>query len=145
MVLTVQRRLASPGTHLCGLAWDGGALCHSDVDTEAVYQVDPGEGRILRKLVYPGVLDTGTGEEIARFALPGHRRICVMTASSSGLITSPIAKFVPSAYRNCECRLVHPRENGRISCLVADLIRGEALYWDPEAVVHASTGGLPKE
>ncbi len=50
MRLTSERSIPSPGMHLCGLAWDGNALWHSDGDTHTIYQLDPKSGQITREL-----------------------------------------------------------------------------------------------
>lgn len=55
MRLEVERVIPAPGGHLCGLAWDGDHLWHSDGDTEAIYQIDPADGRVVRELPCPGV------------------------------------------------------------------------------------------
>jgi len=55
MKLIIQRRFPSPGKHLCGLAWDGHALWHSDADTDILYQIDPDTGRVIRELACPEV------------------------------------------------------------------------------------------
>ncbi|WP_077615925.1 hypothetical protein [Caenibacillus caldisaponilyticus] len=39
--------LLSPGRHLCGLAWDGETLWHSDGTTNRLYRIDPGDGTVL--------------------------------------------------------------------------------------------------
>jgi streptogramin lyase len=49
------RELPAPGRHLCGLAWDGEALWHSDAGTETIYRLDPTDGRVLRELPCPAV------------------------------------------------------------------------------------------
>ncbi|MEJ2562537.1 MAG: hypothetical protein P8Z42_07590 [Anaerolineales bacterium] len=91
MLLALEHTIPSPGKHLCGLAWDGRHLWHSDGDTHTIYQLDPNSGRIDRKLACPDVrtslccesgflwqiagilaaVDIHSGEEIARFELPG--------------------------------------------------------------------------
>jgi glutamine cyclotransferase len=53
--LTPLRSFTSPGTHLCGLAWDGINLWYSDGDTHLLYQLDPRTGKILSTLPCPEV------------------------------------------------------------------------------------------
>lgn len=55
MRLALEHTIPSPGKHLCGLAWDGRHLWHSDGDTHTIYQLDPNSGRINRKLACPDV------------------------------------------------------------------------------------------
>jgi len=45
----------SPGSHLCGLAWDGTHLWYSDGDTRLLYQLDVQTGSILVTLPCPEV------------------------------------------------------------------------------------------
>ena len=47
------RVFTAPGTHLCGMAWDGIHLWHSDADSERIYRLDPEMGRILGDLTSP--------------------------------------------------------------------------------------------
>lgn len=53
MKLTVERRIRAPGVHLCGLAWDGQALWHSDADTGILYKIDPETEEILQEIGLP--------------------------------------------------------------------------------------------
>jgi len=55
MKLQIERKLAAPGSHLCGLAWDGKTLWHSDGETSLVYRLDPGSGKVLAKITCPNV------------------------------------------------------------------------------------------
>lgn len=55
MELTIEHRFPSPGVHLCGLAWDGQMLWHSDADTNLLYRVDPEDGEIALELPFPDV------------------------------------------------------------------------------------------
>jgi streptogramin lyase len=42
--------LPAPGTYLCGLAWDGRHLWHSDQDAGTIVAVDPAGGSVVRAL-----------------------------------------------------------------------------------------------
>ena len=44
-----------PGEKLCGLAWDGHHLWHSDAGEERIYCFDPQDGNILRSFGCPNV------------------------------------------------------------------------------------------
>jgi hypothetical protein len=50
MTLTSIHSFPSPGGHLCGLAYDGEYLWHSDGTTHRIYQIDPGTGVVLRSI-----------------------------------------------------------------------------------------------
>lgn len=53
--LPVLRSFDAPGVHLCGLAWDGTHLWHSDGDTHSLYRLDVHTGSILTTLSCPDV------------------------------------------------------------------------------------------
>lgn len=53
--LTVERSIPAPGTHLCGLAWDGHYLWHSDASTDRLYRIDPATGKVLAEIPCPEV------------------------------------------------------------------------------------------
>lgn len=53
--LLIERSLPAPGKHLCGLAWDGRSLWHSDGDTNLIYRIDPDNGSVLAKIPCPNV------------------------------------------------------------------------------------------
>ncbi|NMP24975.1 hypothetical protein [Sulfobacillus harzensis] len=50
MRMEVVRSVPAPGEHLCGVAWDGLGLWHSDGATNAIYQVDPETGEVKSEL-----------------------------------------------------------------------------------------------
>jgi glutamine cyclotransferase len=50
MELLIERKLPAPGYHLCGMAWDGSNLWHSDGETSLLYKLDPTTGKILAKI-----------------------------------------------------------------------------------------------
>lgn len=50
MRLELMRSLPAPGTHLCGVAWDGRRLWHSDGTTDTIYQLDPETGEVTAAL-----------------------------------------------------------------------------------------------
>jgi outer membrane protein assembly factor BamB len=52
-VLAPVHTVPAPGERLCGVAWDGRHLWHSDAGTERIYCLDPGSGRVLRELACP--------------------------------------------------------------------------------------------
>ena len=54
-LLSVERSYPAPGSHLCGLAWDGHALWHSDAGTDRLYCLDVHTGIILREVICPEV------------------------------------------------------------------------------------------
>lgn len=69
------RSFESPGTHLCGLAWDGTHLWYSNGDTNTLYRLDKQTGRILATWPYPEVR-TGLafqGEQLWQVAGHPHR------------------------------------------------------------------------
>lgn len=45
----------SPGQHLCGLAWDGSHLWHSDAGEQQIYRIDPATGKVVNTIPCPGV------------------------------------------------------------------------------------------
>ncbi len=49
------RAFKSPGSHLCGLCWDGTHLWHSDGNNHTLYKLDRESGRILATLYCPEV------------------------------------------------------------------------------------------
>ena len=53
--LPVETSIAAPGTHLCGLAWDGDAIWHSDASTDRIYRLDPDRGTVLDEIACPSV------------------------------------------------------------------------------------------
>lgn len=55
MRLTPVRQLHAPGSHLCGLAWDGTHLWHSDGTHEAVFKLDPIDGTVAQRIPCRGV------------------------------------------------------------------------------------------
>lgn len=50
MRLRVSSSFPSPGSHLCGLAWDGAHLWHSDGTTHRIYKMDPNSGKVLDEI-----------------------------------------------------------------------------------------------
>ncbi|MCL6452165.1 MAG: hypothetical protein K6T78_00905 [Alicyclobacillus sp.] len=50
MHLKIDRNFPSPGQHLCGLAWDGNHLWHSDGTTNRIYQLDADTGVVVRSI-----------------------------------------------------------------------------------------------
>ena len=79
LTLKPLRYFESPGRHLCGLAWDGTHLWHSDGDTHSLYRLDRETGRIIAKLYCPEVR-TGLAFEGGRlWQVAGHpKRIRVI-------------------------------------------------------------------
>lgn len=53
--LPPERSFPAPGTHLCGMAWDGRDLWHSDADTERIYRLDRETGRVLGEISCPEI------------------------------------------------------------------------------------------
>lgn len=53
--LPVVRSLPAPGTDLCGMAWDGQHLWHSDAGTQRIYRLNPAGGEVDRELECPDV------------------------------------------------------------------------------------------
>lgn len=45
----------APGKHLCGMAFDGEMLWHSDGETHLLYQIDPKTHQIIRTISCPDV------------------------------------------------------------------------------------------
>lgn len=96
----VLRSLPAPGAYLCGLAWDGVSLWHSDQQAGEVYALDPSDGTVRSTVPCPGaradltfhagrlwqigerpkrflVLDPRTGEVLERRAIrPSNGRVC---------------------------------------------------------------------
>ncbi len=50
MRLEKVRSVPAPGEHLCGVAWDGHCLWHSDGTTNTIYQLDPTTGEVKAEL-----------------------------------------------------------------------------------------------
>ena len=53
--LPIEASIAAPGSHLCGLAWDGDAIWHSDASTDRIYRLDPDRGTVLDEITCPSV------------------------------------------------------------------------------------------
>jgi outer membrane protein assembly factor BamB len=53
--LEVIRSFPAPGEQLCGLAWDGQHIWHSDAGEERIYCFDPQDGTMLRSFGCPSV------------------------------------------------------------------------------------------
>ena len=49
------RVIPSPGSHMCGLTWDGHFLWHSDGSTNQLYCFDLSTNQLLRSLPCPEV------------------------------------------------------------------------------------------
>ena len=78
----MERKFPAPGTHQCGLAWDGTNLWHSDAATATIYALDPQTGAIRTQLACPGVRTdlTWTGELLVQVVgLP--KRLCFLRPS----------------------------------------------------------------
>ena len=54
-VLSVERSYPAPGSHLCGIAWDGYYLWHADAGTDRLYCLDVHTGTILQEVACPEV------------------------------------------------------------------------------------------
>lgn len=78
-VVRTDRRFAAPGTHLCGLAWDGENLWHSDAATDAVYALDPATGEVRARFACPSVRTgiTWTGELLVQI-VGRPKRLCYL-------------------------------------------------------------------
>ncbi len=83
----VERSYAAPGQHLCGLAWDGRSLWHSDGDTSLIYRIDSGNGRILAKIPCHEVR-TDLGYDGANlWQIAGHpKRVVVIDPRQGGVL-----------------------------------------------------------
>lgn len=80
----MERRFPAPGRQLCGLAWDGSRLWHSDAGTATIYALDPVTGAVHRELACPGVRTdlTWTGEHLVQVVgVP--KRLCYLEPTGS--------------------------------------------------------------
>jgi len=50
LLLIAERCVPAPGDHLCGLAWDGQFLWHSDAGTDKIYRLSPETGAVVAAL-----------------------------------------------------------------------------------------------
>jgi glutamine cyclotransferase len=85
MVLTrmqtvlIEQSLPAPGRHLCGLAWDGAHLWHSDGDTNLIYQIDSTDGKVLGSIPCPDVRTDLSYDGANLWQVAGHpKRIAVI-------------------------------------------------------------------
>jgi hypothetical protein len=78
-VLSIERRYPAPGSHLCGIAWDGTHLWHSDAGTDRLYCLDVHTGTLLRELLCPEVRMGLTCDGTLLWQMAGHpKRIRVI-------------------------------------------------------------------
>jgi hypothetical protein len=54
-MVPVVASIPAPGSYLCGLAWDGERLWHSDQEAARIWALDPESGAVLRSLTCPWV------------------------------------------------------------------------------------------
>jgi len=86
----MEHRIPAPGTHLCGLAWDGTTLWHSDAGTATIYALDPQTGTVRFSLRCPGVRTdlTWAGELLVQ-VIDTPKRLCYLRP------TGGVAGFQP--------------------------------------------------
>ncbi len=81
------RTFPAPGTHLCGMAWDGVSLWHSDADTELIYRVDPQTGSVLGQIPCSAVRTDLAHDGQCLWQIAGHpKRIKVLDPRDGRLV-----------------------------------------------------------
>lgn len=82
--LAIDRSFPAPGTHLCGMAWDGEYLWHSDGDTNRLYCIDPTTGTIVAEIACPDVRTDLAYDGANLWQIAGHpKRIRIMDPTRS--------------------------------------------------------------
>jgi peptide/nickel transport system substrate-binding protein len=77
--ILIERGIPAPGRHLCGLAWDGAQLWHSDGDTNLIYQIDSTSGKVLGSIPCPDVRTDLSYDSGNLWQIAGHpKRIVVI-------------------------------------------------------------------
>jgi glutamine cyclotransferase len=77
--IVIERNIPAPGRHLCGLAWDGAHLWHSDGDTNLIYQFDPTDGKMTGSIPCPEVRTDLGYDGVNLWQIAGHpKRIAVI-------------------------------------------------------------------
>jgi len=76
----------APGSHLCGLAWDGKYLWHSDGDTERIYRIDPASGRVSGEVPCPAVRTDLAHDGTYLWQIAGHPKRIVVLDPKDGMV-----------------------------------------------------------
>jgi hypothetical protein len=85
--LIENRTLPSPGTYLCGLAWDGTNFWHSDQLAGTMYALDPVDGSVLRAFPCPGArADLTYGEGLLYQIGERPKRLLVIDPATGELV-----------------------------------------------------------
>jgi outer membrane protein assembly factor BamB len=90
-VLAPVHSVPARGEHLCGVAWDGSHIWHSDAGDERISCLDPEDGRVLRELACP--VRTGLAWDGRRLWLLGGqpaRLLCIDPESGSTVRELPL-------------------------------------------------------
>ena len=86
-VLSVERSYPAPGSHLCGIAWDGYYLWHADAGTDRLYCLDVHTGAILQEVACPEVRTGLTYDGTSLWQMAGHpKRIRVINPADGQIV-----------------------------------------------------------
>ncbi|PSR33891.1 MAG: hypothetical protein C7B46_07825 [Sulfobacillus benefaciens] len=91
MRLEVVRTLRAPGDHLCGVAWDGCNIWHSDGATNSIYQLDPVTGEVIIALPCHDVRTCLSFDENFLWQIAGRPKRIRIIRPSDGLVLGEIA------------------------------------------------------
>lgn len=85
--LPPERAFKAPGTHLCGMAWDGTNLWHSDADTQRIYRLDRETGDVLAEIPCPDVRTDLAWDGRSFWQIVGHpKRIRVLDPTDRRMV-----------------------------------------------------------
>ena len=85
--LSVDRSFNAPGVHLCGMAWDGRYLWHSDGDTDQLYRLDATTGSVLGTIPCEDVRTDLTWDGKYLWQIAGHpKRIRILEPQQGHVI-----------------------------------------------------------
>jgi len=88
--LPPERAFPAPGTRLCGMAWDGAALWHSDADTERLYRINPSSGRVTAEIPCPAVRTDLAYDGTYLWQIAGHPKRIVVVDPRGGTVVQEV-------------------------------------------------------